>query len=548
MRSLSLFVLLSFVFGLFGGTARADELPPLGNQAAEWAASSGAGAVATAEKRNGKWTFALGGQPFATGHAAVAPERVLFEIGSITKVFTGALLAHAVVDGKLGLEDTLSKRLPVEFGYEETGAITLKQLATHTSCLPRLPDNMMNLAGADPYAQYDRKAMFEYLASAKLAGKAPCEAEYSNLGFGVLGVVLEVAYDKPWAGLIQEKITGPLGMKDTVQELSVEQQARFAEPWTAKERAQPWTFQAISGAGALRSTLADLAKFADALLAGTKGPLGPTWPLLAGDFAEMPAAGGKIGLALIHAQDRGEDSYSHEGGTGGYRSVIHVRPGSDRGAIVLASNAAANPQGWLAVWSSAATPAVVRTKFVLPTALLDEYVGVYSIDKSARFTLVRKGDGLVARLTGQTFVPLFASARDELFYEVVDAQISIRRNAAGQVDGLTLHQNGRDLPARRDAVAAPHIEFPNAAALAEYVGTYDFGKYHEGSTITVAVQADALFALLTGQSAFPVFATAKDRFEYDVVVAALSFERDPDGKIVAVTLHQNGLDMRAPRK
>ncbi len=548
MRCLNLLVLWILALGMSSGPSWGGELPPLGSRAADWAAASGSGAVATAEKRDGKWTFALGGQPFAAGHDAVAPERVLFEIGSITKVFTGLLLAHAVIDGKLGLDDTLARRLPVKFAYPETGAVTLKQLATHTSCLPRLPDNLMNAAGADPYSQYDRKALFEYLASAKLPGKAPCEAEYSNLGFGILGVVLEVAYAEPWTRLIEQKITGPLGMADTVQQLSAEQNSRFAASWAGKERADPWTFQAIAAAGALRSTLADMAKFADALLAGTKGPLGAAWPLLAGDYVEMPAVGGQIGLALVHARDHGEESYSHEGGTGGYRSVIQVRPASGRAVVILASNAAANPSAWLASWSAEATPAAVRSRVVLPPALLDEYVGVYTIDKTARFTLIRKGDGLVARLTGQPFVPVFASGRDELFYEVVDAQLSMRRNAEGHVDGLVLHQNGRDVPATRETAAAPHIEFPNPAALAEYAGTYNFGAFQPGATLTVSVPGDTLFAQLSGQPAFPVFATAKDHFDYDVVVATLTFERSPDGKIVAVMLHQNGADMRMPRK
>src|SRR6185436_9437374 len=171
--------------------------------------------------------------------------------------------------------------------------------------------------------------------------------------------------------------------------------------------------------GALRSTLADMSKLADALLAGPKGPLGAAWPLLAGDYAEMPAVGGKIGLALIHAQDNGEDSYSHDGGTGGFRSTIHVRPASGRAVIVLASNAAANPAGWLAAWEAGGRQPVTRSEVALPAEALDEYVGVYSIDKSARFTLLRRGDGLVARLTGQPFAPVLASAKDEFFYKIV---------------------------------------------------------------------------------------------------------------------------------
>jgi CubicO group peptidase (beta-lactamase class C family) len=540
-------VLLSLLLLSFGPALRAAELPPLGDQTTAWAKSLGHGAVAAAGKRGGRWTFAIAGQPFAAGHADVPAERVLFEIGSITKVFTGILLADAVKAGKLGLDDTLAQRLPVKFDQPATGAVTLKQLATHTSCLPRLPGNMTNATLDDPYGQYDDKALFEYLAHAKLDGQPPCESAYSNLGFGILGVVLERVYGKPWAKLVQEKITGPLGMVDTVQELSPAQQSRFAEPWAGEKRAHPWTFKAIAGAGALRSTLADMSKLADALLAGPKGPLGNVWPLLAGDFVDMRAVGGKIGLALIHTKDSGQDSYSHDGETGGFGSILYVRPASGLAVIVLASNAAANPRQWLAAWEAAGRPPVTRSEIALPAAVLDEYVGVYPLDKSTRFTLLRRGDGLVARLTGQSFLPLFASAKDELFYKAVDARISFHRNASGQVDGLTLHQSGRDIQAPRAADPAPHIEFPNAAALKEYLGDYDFSQFQPGAKVTVTATGDQLLAMLTGQPAFPVFCVGKDRFEYDVVVAALTFERDKAGKIVAVVLHQNGLEMRAPR-
>ena len=531
-----------------GGPLAAAEPPPLGEQAAAWAAGLGHGAVATAEKRDGRWTFTMAGQPFTGEHAAVPAEQVIFEIGSISKVFTGILLADAVQSGKLGLDDTLAQRLPVKLAYPDTGAVTLKQLATHTSCLPRLPGNMMNAAGDDPYAQYDNKALFEYLASAKLAGQAPCAAAYSNLGFSILGIVLETVHGKPWAGLVQEKIAGPLGMVDTVQELSAAQRSRFAEPWNGEERAQPWTFKSFAGAGALRSTLADMSRFADALLAGAKGPLGHVWPLVAGDYVDMPAAGGKVGLALLHAKESGEDSYSHDGGTGGFRSTIHVRPGSGRAFVVLTSNAWGNPQAWLAGWEAAGRGPVARSEIALPAETLDEYVGVYSIDSTARFTLLRRGDGLVARLTGQPFVPVFASAKDEFFYKVVDAQLSFRRNASGRIEGLTLHQNGRDIPAARDSGPVPHIEFPNAAALAEYAGEYDFGQFQPGATISVKATPEVLLVTLTGQPAFPVFSVGKDRFDYDVVEASLTFERDPAGKVVAVVLHQNGRDMRAPKR
>lgn len=529
-----------FVLALMSAP-RSAELPPLSAPAKAWAAQMGHGAVATAEKRAGRWDYAIAGEPFAPGHAAVPPERVIFEIGSISKVFTALLLADAVRSGKLGLDDTLAQRLPVTFDDPAVGAITLRQLATHASCLPRLPDNMRQPNAADPYAEYGDEQLFEFLAHAKLGGKPPCEPAYSNLGVGVLGVVLERAHGKPWATLVQERITGPLGMTDTVQVLSEEQTARFALPWSGASRAQPWTFRAMSGAGALRSTLGDMSRFADALLAGTAGPLGESWTMLAGSESAP-------GLVFARHVESGAVIHSHDGGTGGFRSVLRVQPGSGAAILLLASNAEAAPAGWLSSWLFPKPIAGTLPRVVLPAALLDEYAGEYALSDDVRFTIVRRGDGLMSRVTGQVFFPIFARAKDEFFYEVVDARMSFVRDAAGKVTGLVQHQSGRDMPAPRLPTPPPQFLFLGAAALAEYAGDYDFGGFQPGSTITVSVNAETLHARLTGQPALPLACMARDRFAYDVVQAMMSFERNAAGRVVAATLHQNGMDMRAPRK
>lgn len=528
------------------------ELSPLATQASGWAKSLGHGAVATAERRDGNWIYALAGEALPAGPVAVAPDRVLFEIGSISKVFTGLLLADAVVEGKLRLEDPLATRLPVTFADPAVGAITLGQLATHTSCLPRLPSNLLGARPEDPYAGYDDGALFAYLASARLEGRPPCTADYSNLGFGILGVVLERAWGHSWASLVAERITGPLGMTDTTQELSGDQRSRFAEPWSGSERVRPWTFKAVAGAGALRSTLADLSRFADVLLAGASGPLGRLWPLVSAPHAPMPALGGSIGLALLHGLLHGEDSYWHHGGTGGYRASVMVFPGSGRAVVVLASNGQAPVEAWVSEWLAPAGGAAEapRVAMTLPAGELDSYVGVFESGKSTRFTFVRRDGQLLARLTGQPFWPVFPSARDEFFYTVVDATLSFRRDAAGAVDQVTLHQGGLDRIATRVPGPLPRFEFPSVASLSEFVGQYDFGLFQPGALFTVesTTEPGLLAVTLTGQPALYVFAVGGERFEYDVVPAAISFERDAAGKVVALVLHQNGLNLRSPRK
>src|SRR5262249_52563593 len=104
------------------------------------------------------------------------------------------------------------------------------------------------------------------------------------------------------------------------------------------------------------------------------------------------------------------------------------------------------------------------------------------------------------------------------------------------------------VPAVRDVASPEHFEFPSAAELAAYAGEYDFEAFKPGARMTVSVRGETLFAMLTGQPAFPVFAVGRDRFEYEVIAATLTFERDAAGKVAAVVLHQHGKDMKAPRR
>jgi len=153
------------------------------------------------------------------------------------------------------------------------------------------------------------------------------------------------------------------------------------------------------------------------------------------------------------------------------------------------------------------------------------------------------GGRLRIRLTGQPFLPVFYAGQDRFFARAVAAEFQFSRDEAGAITGLTLHQNGNEVPATRSG-EAPAIRFPTAEELAPCVGRYELAP---GLIFDVTARGAQLLAKLTGQPTFPVFNTAPDRFAYDVVEAALTFERDAEGKVTAVTLHQGGRDTRAPR-
>ncbi len=191
--------------------------------------------------------------------AGVAPEKVVFEIGSISKVFTGLLLAQAVLEKKVRLETTLKELMGdgVKFADEQVAGITLKQLATHTSGLPRIPEDLLAGTGAggdvaDPYAHYDRARLEASVTAVKLAHAPPSASSYSNLGVGLLGDLLARVYERSWEELVVERICQPLGMTDTSVTLNAGQKTRLAPAYAGGEEVKPWRFQALAGAAVHR--------------------------------------------------------------------------------------------------------------------------------------------------------------------------------------------------------------------------------------------------------------------------------------------------------
>jgi len=511
---------------------------PLAEAAVPTARTLSHGGIVTAESKDGEVRYA------AAGHLpGTAPEHLIFEIGSISKVFTGLLLAQAVTEHKVTLDSTIAQLLGKDqrFADPRVGAITLRQLSTHTSGLPRLPENFgVGVKKGDPYASYDREKLLAGLAEMKLPGDGPFELDYSNLGVGLLGDLLSRVYDKPWEDLVKEKITGPFGMNDTVIALSPEQESRFVPPYDGDKKVKAWNFDALKGCGALRSTASDMVIFGKALLHPEQTPLKDAIALM-----EQPQTkAGDIGLNLMISVLDGKKIYEHNGGTAGFRSFLQVEPGTGTVRVLLANNAHAPLEKVLAD-ARGEKPRVRDSGTLLTKEQLAAYPGIYKMNEHVKFTMVLRGDQLWTKLTGQTFLRLFPhELPDRFFLKAVAAEIQFTRGEQS-VTELTLFQNGRTLKAQKLPDAVPDFKFPTEKQLAAYTGTYTLSPK---TVFTLTVKNATLFAQLTGQEAVPVFETRNDRFEYDVVDAALEFQRDKTGKITALLLHQNGIVQRAIKR
>ncbi len=271
----------------------------------------------------------------------------IFEIGSITKTFTGLILAQMVVQKKVTLDEPIRALLPAGFVAKPGGAeITLVDLATQHSGLPRMPDNFKPKDPANPYVDYHAPQLHEFLTEHGVAKPDDAAFLYSNLGFGLLGYGLSTRAGVRYGQLVSTEVTGPLHMSDTGVMLSPAQLTRLIQGNdNSFDPAGPWDFDVFAGAGAIKSTAADMLTYLDGNLHPDK--------YASGSAADSPAASLPAAVALDHQvrakiTAHGDDkiafawffnpktgSYSHGGGTGGYSSMVMFNPGQDRAIVTL---------------------------------------------------------------------------------------------------------------------------------------------------------------------------------------------------------------------
>jgi D-alanyl-D-alanine-carboxypeptidase/D-alanyl-D-alanine-endopeptidase len=270
-----------------------------------------------------------------------AKDDSVYEIGSISKTFTATILATMVEQKKVRLDEPVRELLPPGTIAKPAGAeITLLDLSDQHSGLPRMPDNFHPADPANPYADYDAKLLYAFMAKQGVALPPNAPFGYSNLGVGLLGQALANRAGKPWPGLLHQEITGPLGMKSTGVSLTPEMQARFIQGYDGGHKpAHAWDLVALVGAGGIRSDAADMLTYLEAQLHPQKlsdKTLGAA--IEATHVVRADVGGGMhIGLNWFRIDETG--SYWHNGGTGGFSSYALFNPEKDYAVVVLFNRA-----------------------------------------------------------------------------------------------------------------------------------------------------------------------------------------------------------------
>ena len=378
-----------------------------------------------------------------------------FEIGSITKVFTTLLLAEMAERGEVGLDDPVAMHLPatVHMPTRDGREITLTDLATHTSSLPRLPENMAPSDDDNPYADYSVEQMYAFLSAYELPRDIGSQYEYSNLGMGLLGHALSRRAGLSYGALVRERILAPLNMHSTADTPAVYMKSRLANGHDAQLMpVLNWDLPTLAGAGALLSTVDDMLNFVEMLVDQRTSPLRKA--LATTLSIRRPAGVGddETGLGWVISGSGVDQIVWHNGGTGGYRSYLGFMPAKGVGIVALSNTSTEVGvddigRHLLDSRNPLAEPPRERIAITLDPTICDRYVGVYRLAPEFEIAITREGASLFAQATGQGRHEIFAENDSQFFLKVVDAQLSFDVGADGRATGMMLHPTGIDQPA-----------------------------------------------------------------------------------------------------
>ncbi|PAY19630.1 hypothetical protein CKO51_10230 [Rhodopirellula sp. SM50] len=395
-----------------------------------------------------------------TSHRGEKPtDQTVYEIGSVSKVFTGILLADAVVQAKVKLNQDAADLLPAGARMPDSNGkkISLLDLSIHRSGLPRLPSNMKNVGGENPYADYTSQLALEFLNDYSLSRDPGDKMEYSNLAVSFLGYLLCHQAGKSYDQLLSQRIAKPLGMTSTTVTGDDEVLQRLATGHSTPGKPHStWEFADMPGAGGIRSTVTDMLRFAKSNLDPPDDDLGKALQLAWQQHRGGDAKDFAMGLGWHIARD-GSTRW-HNGQTGGYHAMLFVSR-EVPAAVVLLTNTATMEVDRLAedlirmLAGAAVEPRTFQSTIDVPIAKMKRCEGRYQIAPGAVFDVSIVKDRLMVQLSGQPAFEVFPKSETEWFYKIVQATLTFKDEQNGRFEALELFQNGIRVSATRIAPA-----------------------------------------------------------------------------------------------
>ncbi len=475
-----------------------------------------------------------------------------FEIGSVSKTMTAALLADLILQGKASLEDPLSNYLPegTVVPSFEGEPILIKHLVTHTSGLPVVPDFGAALNMDNPYAEVDEASLLKKLSNTKLSRAPGSQLEYSNYAMMLLSSIVAKRAGTDFEILLRDRLFTPTGMKNSYINQKPDA-VKAAQGHTPNTKTTPaWTFQTnAAGVGGVRATLDDMVNYLQAQLDKTESSITPALKLTQQEI--KTEANNKIAMNWMLAPIDKHKVHVHEGGTGGFSAFAAFDLETKRGVVILSDTALTSVGGLSNLGNhllDSRMPLGKARKAKQPEAeLLEAIVGDYDLMPGMKMVLTEKDGKLFTQATGQTKYEMGYDSAGDFYPLEFDATIRPQKKSDGSYALLFL-QSGGAFPLKKidsAGTAKAAVEKPSVEQLQAYVGVYELAP---GFDLKVFVENDSLKTQATGQGAFEVDAKTKDQFTADAYGIEIQFQRDEKSAVNSLLLLQGGRTTPAKKK
>lgn len=301
-------------------------------------------ALAVAIIRDGKVVNMTGfGKQHRKTHIAIDNETI-FQIGSLTKMFTGIVVKHMVDEGKLALDANIVSYLPATISSQASQIlkhITIQDLIHHRSGIPGWALNNGRIDGDSMLGGYSEMQLLEGLDNIKLKFSPGSKLAYSNSGYAILGYICERVSGQSYAQLVKKYITQPYGLNNTKVSLNKEQQRRMATPYRKDDRViatQPWEMGKITPAGGLFSNTENLSRLMLAQLSAYQNTKSNSDLFLTKITNEFYGENTFYGYGLVKRVLPKNTDYSHGGDLDGFASNYRFSPEANVGLILLTSS------------------------------------------------------------------------------------------------------------------------------------------------------------------------------------------------------------------
>lgn len=473
------------------------------------------------------------------------PEMV-FRIGSITKQFTAIAILQLMEQGKLSLQDEITKYIP---DYPMHGhSITIEHLLTHTSGIK----SYTNVPEFEGMVRTDMTPgeVIEKIKPLPMEFTPGTKWNYNNSGYFMLGYIIEKVSGKKYAEYLQENFFIPLGMTSSLygddKKIVINRASGYQPGEGGPVNADYLSMTLPYAAGSIMSTVDDLYKWNRALLENKlvkKETLELAWTGYKLTDGKDTRYGYGWGISEIH----GSQAIQHGGGINGYLTYSIYLTNEDVFVALFSNNIAKAPEfSALKLAAIAIGKPVPATGITLSEEALKEYEGIFANEKGTEITILLDDGKLTGLRPGGSRRKMMPVEKDRFIFENSLMYASFLRDEAGKIISVVSDDMGEIVTWNR---TGKKIETKKEKSLSEelldkYVGVY---QIQPGFSIAFTREGNRLFTQATGQPKFEIFAESETKFFLKVVDAQVEFFADPDGKVNKIILYQGGQKIEGKR-